>query len=440
LVEGRRTRTVSTAVIDAPVASLAPPPGPRLPRFVAGLRMLVSEHRMLERYHRRYGDVFSIDVWPFDPLVVIADPLEVRRIFRGDSAHLHAGEGNVILGPLVGPHSVLLLDEGEHLRRRKLLLPPFHGERMRVYGDVMRELAEAEVAAWAKGEPFALLPSMQRVTLRIILRTVFGMREGARMERLERDIGRLMAYSNVMMLNTLQREFGGRGPWARFLAVRDVVDVQLHEQIERRRAAGAHGEDILSMLLTATPDATAAELRDDLITLLVAGYETTATTMAWALERLMRHPEALARAREDGDYLDAAVKETQRVRPVITYAMRKLTGAMEVGGYRVEAGATLGTSITLLHRRPDLYPEPHAFRPERFLEGKPDTYGWVPFGGGVRRCLGAAFAQYEMRQVLGTMLARCDLRAPEPRPERHRRKMITFVPEHGAMAVAEART
>ena len=431
---------MSTAVIETPAARPAPPPpGPRLPRFATGLRMLLTEHRMLERYRSRYGEVFSLNVWPFDPLVVVADPAEVRRIFQGDTSLLHAGEGNVILGPLVGPHSVLLLDEGEHLRRRKLLLPPFHGERMRIYGDVMRELAEAEVAGWPKGEPFALLPSMQRLTLRIILRTVFGMEEGARMDRLEGDLTRLLAYSNIMMLNSLQREFGGRGPWARFLALRDVVDLQLHEEIERRRASGAEGDDILSMLLTASPDATATELRDDLVTLLVAGHETTATTMAWTLERLMRHPDALARAREDGAYLDAAVKEAQRVRPVITYVMRKLTGAMQVGGYQVEAGATLGTSITLMHRRPDLYPEPHAFRPERFLEGKPDTYGWIPFGGGVRRCLGAAFAQFEMREVLGTVLERCDLRAPDPRPERHRRKMITFVPEHGARAIAEAR-
>ena len=432
---------MSSAVLDAPVASpeLPPPPGPRTPRFAQGMRMLLTEHRMLERYRRRWGDVFKIDTWPFDPLVVVSDPAEVRRIFTGDTSVLHAGEGNDILGPLVGPHSVLLLDEGEHLRRRKLLLPPFHGERMRVYGDVMRELAEAEVARWPEGEPFALLPSMQRVTMRIILRTVFGLEEGARMDRLERDLGELMGSTNVMMSPTLQREFGGRGPWARFLRTRAAVDAQLFDEIARRRAAGPGGEDILSLLLTATPDATEAELRDDLITLLVAGHETTATTMAWTLERLMRHPQVLARCREDGAYLDAAVKEAQRVRPVLTYVMRKLTAPFDVGGYRAPAGATLGTSVTLMHRRPDLYPEPHAFRPERFLEGKPDTYGWIPFGGGVRRCLGAAFAQYEMHQVLGTILERCDLRPDDPRPERHRRKMITFVPARGARAVMTRR-
>ena len=413
------------------------PPGPSYPRFAQGMRMLLTEHRMLERYRRRYGDVFAIEVWPFEPLVVVADPAEVKRIFTGDPATLHAGEGNSVLGPLVGPHSVLLLDEKEHLRRRKVLLPPFHGERMRVYGDVMRDLAEREVATWPAGEPFAVLPAMQRVTLRIILRTVFGLEEGARMDQLERALLDLLARTQVMMLPSLQRNLGPWSPWAKFLRSREAVDTILFDEIARRRAGAGDGEDILSLLLST--DATDAELRDDLMTLLVAGHETTATTMAWTVERLVRHPEAQARAAEDGDYLDAAVKESQRVRPVLTYAMRKLTQPMEVGGYEAPAGATLGTSVTLMHRRPDLYPEPYAFRPERFVGVRPDTYGWIPFGGGVRRCLGAAFAQYEMRQVLGTMLERCVLRPHDPEPERHQRKMITFVPAKGATVLVERR-
>ena len=419
-------------------------PGPRRPRFLQGLRFLFGEHRMLDRYRRRYGELFALDVWPFAPLVVVSDPAEVRRIFTADAAVSHAGEGNGILGPLVGPHSVLLLDEGEHLRRRKLLLPAFHGERMRVYGDVMREVAAAEVATWPRGEELALLPAMQRITLRIILRTVFGLAEGARAEQLERSLVELLARSNVMMMHKLQRDLGPRSPWMRFLRARDAVDAQLYEEIARRRAAlagGAEGDDVLSLLLSAGEHVTDEEVRDDLMTLLVAGHETTATTMAWTLERLLRHPEALRRAQEDVEYLDAAVKETQRVRPVVTYAMRKLTAPMEVHGHTVPAGATIGTSITLMHRRPDLYPEPHAFRPERFLDGrKPETYGWIPFGGGVRRCLGAAFATYEMRQVLGVVLADAPrLRATEPeRPEHHRRKMITFTPDRGARAVVPA--
>jgi len=421
-------------------------PGPRLPRPFQGARFLASEHRMLARYHRRYGDVFALDMWPFDPLVIVSEPKEVKRIFTGDPAQLHAGEGNAVLAPLVGPRSVLVLDEREHLRTRKLLLPPFHGERMRVYGDVMRELAEREVATWPAGEPFRALPAMQRLTLRIILRTVFGV-EGARMEELERALMRLMHVgAQIMLMPSLQRDFGPGSPQRRFEARRAEADALLLAEIARRRAEGGEGEDVLSMLLSAKgPDGeppSDGELRDHLVTLLLAGHETTATALSWTLERLVRHPAALERARaevaEGGHaYLDAVVQESQRMRPVLNYAMRTLQAPMVVGGHEVPAGATLGTSIVLMHRRADLFPDPLAFRPERFLEAKPETYSWIPFGGGVRRCLGAAFATFEMRQVLGVILARQELRAPDPRPEARRRRGITFVPARGARIVAQ---
>jgi cytochrome P450 len=413
-------------------------PGPRLPRPIAGVRFLATEHRMLARYRRRYGDVFAVAVWPFDPLVVIGDPAEVKRIFRGDPSQLHAGEGNQVLGPVVGPHSVLVLDEKEHLKTRKMLLPPFHGERMRVYGDVMREQTEAEVATWPSGTAFPLLPAMQRLTLRIILRTVFGVEEGARMAELERALIRLMGRgSRIMLLPLLQRDYGPGSPQRQFEASRDEVDEILFAEIARRRESPG-GTDVLSMLLDAPEPPTDAELRDHLITLLLAGHETTATTLAWTFERLVRHPEAMERAASgDTAYVDAVIQESQRLRPVITYVMRTLQSQMEVGGHEVPAGATLGTSITLMHRRADLYPDPLAFRPERFLDGKPETYTWIPFGGGVRRCLGAAFASFEMRQVLSVVLARRALRAADPRPERNRRRGITFVPGRGATVVAQ---
>ncbi len=400
---------------------------------------------MLARYRRRYGDVFAVAVWPFDPLVVVSDPAEVKKIFTGDPAQLHAGEGNQVLGPVVGPRSVLVLDEKAHLRTRKLLLPPFHGARMRVYGDIMRELAEAEVATWPLNTEFPLLPAMQRLTLRIILRTVFGLEEGSRMQELERALIRLMARgSRIMLVPLLQHDFGPGSPQRQFEAAREEVDGMLLAEIARKRDAGAGGEDVLSMLLQARgedgePPAD-AELRDHLITLLLAGHETTATTLAWTFERLTRHPEALERASAEAvagetAYIDAVVQESQRIRPVITYVMRTLQAPMEVGGHHVPAGATLGTSITLMHRRPDLYPDPLAFRPERFLDAKPETYTWVPFGGGVRRCLGAPFASFELRQVLSVVLARRALRPADPRPERYRRRGITFVPGRGARVV-----
>jgi cytochrome P450 len=413
-------------------------PGPRLPRPIAGVRFLATEHRMLARYRRRYGDVFAVSVWPFDPLVVVGDPAEVKRIFKGDPAQLHAGEGNRVLGPVAGPHSVLVLDEKEHLRTRKLLLPPFHGERMRVYGDVMRELTEAEVATWPVGEEFPLLPAMQRLTLRIILRTVFGVEEGARMAELEGALIRLMRRgARIMLLPLLQRDWGPGSPQRQFEASRGEVDRILYAEIARRREAPG-GTDVLSMLLEASEPPSDAELRDHLITLLLAGHETTATTLAWTFERLVRHPEAMRRAASgDTAYIDAVVQESQRLRPVITYVMRTLQAPMEVAGHEVPAGATLGTSITLMHRRADLFPDPLAFRPERFIDSKPETYSWVPFGGGVRRCLGAAFASFEMRQVLDVVLARRALQAADPRPERYRRRGITFVPGRGARVVAQ---
>jgi cytochrome P450 len=416
-------------------------PGPHLPRPIAGVRFLATEHRMLARYRRRYGDVFAVSVWPFDPLVVVGDPTEVKRIFKGDPAQLHAGEGNQVLGPIVGPHSVLVLDEQEHLRTRKLLLPPFHGARMRVYGDVMRELAEAEVATWPAGVEFPLLGAMQRLTLRIILRTVFGV-QGKRMDELERALIRVMARgARIMLVPLLQRDLGPGRPQRQCEAARAVVDELLLAEIAQRRRS-PDGTDVLSILLEARDEDGAppsdAELRDHLITLLLAGHETTATTLAWTFERLVRHPEALERAATgDTAYIDAVIQESQRLRPVITYVMRTLQAPMTVGGHEVPAGATLGTSITLMHRRADLYPDPLAFRPERFLDAKPETYSWVPFGGGVRRCLGAAFASFEMRQVLEVVLARRALHAADPRPERYRRRGITFVPGRGAAVVSQ---
>jgi cytochrome P450 len=400
------------------------------------VRFLATEHRMLARYRRRYGDVFAVNVWPFDPLVVVGDPAEVKRIFRGDPAQLHAGEGNQVLGPIVGPHSVLVLDEKPHMKTRKMLLPPFHGERMRVYGDTMRELAEAEVATWPAGEEFPLLPAMQRLTLRIILRTVFGVQED--LGRLEAALIRLMRRgARIMLMPLLQRDYGPLSPQRQFEESRAEVDAMLLAEIARRRQAPG-GTDVLSMLLSVEDPPSDAELRDHLITLLLAGHETTATTLAWTFERLVRHPEAMARAATgDTAYIDAVVQESQRIRPVITYVMRTLQAPMQIAGHEVPAGATLGTSITLMHRRPDLYPDPLAFRPERFIESKPETYTWVPFGGGVRRCLGAAFASFEMRQVLGVVLARRSLSATDPRPERYRRRGITFVPGRGAAVVSQ---
>ena len=292
---------------------------------------------------------------------------------------------------------------------------------------------------------------MQTITLRVILRAVFGVEDATRMAQFEHLLRDMLEIGVlVTTIPPLRRNYGRFSPWARFVRRRELVDAALFDEIARRRQDPdlADHPDVLSLLLQARDEETGepltdAELRDELITLLVAGHETTATALAWAFERILRTPhvhERLLADLDDDAYLDAVVKETLRARPVLDFAMRRLTRPYELAGFELPAGTMIGTSILLTHERPDLYPAPHEFRPERFLDGRTDTYAWIPFGGGIRRCLGAAFAGYEMRVVLRTILSRCELRAPDARPERRRRRAISFVPGRGARVVLERRS
>jgi cytochrome P450 len=405
--------------------------------------------RLLARLRARYGDVFSVRFPSFPRLVYVADPELVKRVFTGDSRLFHAGEANaMVLEPALGPYSVLTLDEDEHMRQRKLLLPPFHGESVRRYGEVIREIAEGEVERWPVGRAFALRPHAQRITLDVILRAVFGVRGEDRLTRARRLVDEFARTSHaVLLFPVLRRRFSRFSPFARFQRARDELDAFLYEEIAARRTEGAEREDVLSLLLGAThEDGTPMndrELRDELITVIGAGHETTATALAWAVERLLRTPRVLARLRQslaEGDeYLDAVIKETLRTRPVVTDVARKATGPVEVGGYTVPAGTLVMPAIIAIHHREDLYPKPFEFRPERFLEGQGERYAWIPFGGGIRRCIGASFAQYEMRIVLRTVLERAELRAPRAQPERLRPRNITMAPARGGRVVVERR-
>jgi len=415
---------------------------------------IVTPTRFLDACQRRCGDYFTLRPQPDRILVITADPMAVKQVFTGDPNLLHAGEGNAVLAPLLGPGSTLLLDGKEHLRHRRLLLPPFHGERMRNYGAVMAEIAERHVAAWPRGRGFAVLPGMQAITLEVIMRAVFGVNDRDRLEEvgapLRRVLDMLGSRRKVLMLGLTIGRAGPRSPWTRFAAARREADAVLHREIRARREdpRGADGEDIFSLLLAARDEAgeplTDSELRDELMTLLVAGHETTATALAWAVERLARHPTVLDRLLQEhsagGDeYLDAVIKETLRLRPVVPAVVRRLAAPMEVGGWHLPAGVHIAPSIYLLHRRPDLYPDPLAFRPERFLENPPGTYEWIPFGGGVRRCLGASFALFEMKVVLGAVLEKARLRStPRKRSEGVTRRAITFAPTRGARVTLEA--
>jgi cytochrome P450 len=381
-------------------------------------------------------------------MVYVTTPELVKEVFTGPPAQMHAGEANAtVLEPALGPNSVLTLDDAPHMRQRKLLLPPFHGERIAAYGELMREATLREMESWPVGEPFALRPHTQRITLAVIMRAVFGVHDEDRLIRFERLIetfaGRL---SLVTAIPPLRRSLGRWSPWARFLAAREALDAFVYEEIALRRAENAgrpaEADDVLSLLLAARHDdgspMSDAELRDELVTILGAGHETTATGLAWAMERLLRNPPVLARLREsvaagEGDYLDATIKETLRTRPVIVDVARKLTAPNSIGGYELPAGTFVMAAIAALHYREDLFPNPDEFRPERFLEGKADTYAWIPFGGGVRRCIGAAFAEYEMRVVLRAILERAELSVPDPRPEKVKVRNITLAPGKGTL-------
>jgi len=420
---------------------------------------------MLKRW-RRYGDVFSSRFPIFGRVVYVADPALVKEVFTGDPATFHAGEANTLaLGDALGEHSLLTLDEGRHMSQRKLLLPPFHGESVRRYIEVMAEATEHEVARWPVGEEIELRPRMQAITLEVILRAVFGVRDGERMDLFRERIPPLGETTSVLnWLPFFERDLGGLTPAARFRRALAAVDELIYAEIAERRLAAAertsvrtghrpalaHGDerdDVLSLLLRARHEdgspMTDTELRDELMTLLTAGHETTATGLAWAFERLLRTPEVLERLRaslDDDDYVDAVVKETLRVRPVIVDVARKLTRDTEVAGYHLPAGTLVLPAIAVLHARPDLYESPEEFRPERFLNGAPESYAWIPFGGGVRRCIGASFAQVEMRTVLREVLRRVRLRAASHKPERGVIRHVTVVPGRGARAVVEART
>jgi cytochrome P450 len=402
--------------------------------------------------HRRYGDVFTVSFPFFDRLVYVADPALVKELFTGSPQQFHAGEANAtVLEPALGPNSVLTLDEGPHMRQRKLLLPPFHGERIDRYGDLIREITMREMERWPVGEPFALRPHTQRITLAVIMRAVFGVYDEERLARLARLIDEFSSRVNsVVAFPALQRDLGRWSPWGRFVRARSALDEFVYEEIALRRAeveAGAGDrDDVLSLLLGARDEdgnpMSDEELRDELVTVIGAGHETTATGLAWAMERVLRTPRALERLRDsvaagEEDYLDATIKETLRTRPVIVDVARKLTAPAEIGGYEVPAGQFLLAAIAAIHYREDLFPDPERFLPERFLDRRADTYAWIPFGGGVRRCIGASFAEFEMRVVLRAFMERADLRAASPEPERIRVRNITLAPGKGSRVVLE---
>jgi cytochrome P450 len=428
------------------------PPGPTMPRLLQDVGWIARPLPWLERCRARYGDVFTLNIAQEGPWVMLSHPDHVKQVFTGDPDVFHAGEANVVLRPVLGPHSVLLLDGAEHMTQRRLMLPSFHGERMQRYESLMTAVAEQEVSQWPAGEPFTLLTRMQSVTLEVIMRAVFGFREPDRLAELRARLRRMLDSTTQMRHMVMMAVLGPERVESAGLFRRAVepVDEMLIEESRRRRAADdlEERDDVLSLLVQAKHEdgrpMSDAELRDELITLLVAGHETTATSLSWAIERLVRHPEKWERLREEAltgedTYADAVAKETLRLRPVLPIVVRRLTRPVEIGGWQLPAGAQVTPCIHLVHRRPDVYPEPHSFRPERFLDQPAGTYTWIPFGGGVRRCLGATFALFEMKTVLKVIAREAALRPARQESEPIARRVITLIPGHGTEVVMAPR-
>jgi cytochrome P450 family 135 len=429
------------------------PPGTPAPPLWQALRMARDPLGYAMAVHRRYGEPFTMDGPGFGPSIVFSSPELVRQIVAGDPQVFHAGLANAPIRPVLGPWSLLTLDRAPHMRQRKLLLPPFHGERLRSYAGAIAELAEREVASWPTGTPFRLHERMERLTLEAILDVVFGIADEARKEELRRLLPLLVRSSRMLVFwgAVLHRDLGPIRPQATFAARRDAVDALLHAEIAERRALDparrARRKDILSMLVEAEhEDGTPmgdAEIRDQLATLVLAGHETTATALTWAIDLLQRNGEVLARLRaapDDDAYMDAVIREVLRIRPVVPMVGRTVTEAVRIGEHEIAAGTDLAVAMIVTHHREDVFPQPSRFRPERFLSdpgAEVPSYGWLPFGGGVRRCIGASFAQFEMATIL-RVLASSPLRLAVRRPEPMRATGVTIVPGRGVRVVRDA--
>jgi len=426
------------------------PPGPRLPRFVQTAAFMLAGPRFLEACRRRYGNAVTFGTLFDQRFVMVFDPDLVKELFRGSGDQLHAGEANALLGTVVGERSVLLLDGAEHLRHRRLLLPPFHGQQMLAYEQAVRESTDLEIDSWPVRAPFALLGSMQSLTLRVIVRAVFGYEPGAAEAELRRRLRAMVEPlarpRGLLMMATVVRGRGNPEAALRFEARKQAVDELLYPEIARRREQPdlVDRTDVFSALLLAQDEhgerLTDREVRDELVTLLLAGHETTATGLAWAFDLLLHTPRVLSHALQaDDDYLDAVVKEALRIRPVIPGVGRVVRGEpFRLNGYEIPTGVEINPSIRIIHRRSDIYPDPETFAPERFIgDGAPDTYTWVPFGGGTRRCLGASFALMEMRVVLRRVLERAALTAADKRVSKVQFRAITLAPKNGARVIQE---
>lgn len=425
------------------------PPGPRLPMAAQTYLFGRYRHRWMPRLRRRHGDVFSVRIAPRSRrLVVVARPDLIREVFAGSATTFHAGESNAVLEPLMGSHSVLLLDEDEHLAVRRQLMPAFNGAALRGYRDLVAGITRDHLAGWPTGQSVPMHPRLQALTLDVIVRVVFGVTEPTRIAAIRPLVDRVVSVRPLIMLAGYYPGLRRYGPWRRHFHLQQRLDDLLYAEIaERRDAAGLDGRsDVLSRLLSA-PDVTwsNAELRDQLITLLLAGHETTATALSWTLHELARNPDVQRSARNAADageygYLEATAKEALRLHPVIFEVGRKLTEPIRLAGFDLPAGVSVMPAIGLVHADADHHTDPERFRPERFLgDDPPSSHTWLPFGGGARRCLGAGFSLMESEVVLREVLTRFAVRPATDRPEPAVARNVTLAPGRGATVILRDR-
>jgi cytochrome P450 len=428
------------------------PPGPRWPALLQSIALVRFRHRFVPAMHRRYGDVFTVRIVPAgSALVLFTRPEHTKQIFAGDPELFHAGKGNGILGPIMGEHSLLLQDSSEHKRARKLLMPAFNGAALHGYESVVTALAKEEIARWTPGTAFRSLDRMNALTLEVILRVVFGVTDESRLAELRPLVNRTVNVSPAVLLGWGYPFLQKFGPWKATVQNQRALDKVMYAEIAERRAAGDLHErtDVLSRLLAHGGDdgdepLSDAELRDQLVTLLLAGHETTATALAWTLYELGRDRAQLDKAQAaagsgDDAYLEAVLKESMRLHPVIPMVVRHLMAPARIGDIDLPVGTNIGPSILITHAREDNHPGPTEFRPERFTEGHMAANTWIPFGGGVRRCIGAGFSLMEGVAVLREVLAAYDVSLPEGAKDVPKVRNITSVPRHGARVVVHPR-
>lgn len=431
------------------------PPGYRWPAIVQSFALMRYRHSFVPHLRRRFGDPFTVRLLPKNrPLTLFSSLEATKQIFAGDPEVLHAGKGNAILGPVMGEHSLLLVDGADHTRARKLLMPAFRPKALQDYASVVTRLAREEVDRWPPGEEFRSLERMNALTLEVILQVVFGVTDEGRLQQLRPLVLATVDVRPVVLLGWAYPWLRHVRPWKDVVRTQRELDRLIYAEIAERRGATdlADRSDVLSRLLTVGDSEgeeplTDAELRDQLVTLLLAGHETTASALSWALYELGRHPELLRRAQEaadsgDDDYLEAVMKESLRLHPVIPMVVRHLMAPFTVAGHRLPAGVSIGPSIILAHRDEQSFPQAEEFRPERFVKGSaekvvPNT--WIPFGGGVRRCIGAGFSLMEGVAVLREVLSSHDVTVVDGHDDEPQVRNITSVPARGARIVVQAR-